>query len=333
MGFGIVFAISEQGHRRSYVDALCSLCGYRPLTKSPRLGVFWLLMRADGVVFSTYEESALFATAVSALRSFHGRSTTIIVMNPARVLTGGGVEHRLKGIVLRLLRSLPRVTTLSIIPAYIDDRLAALTSDWIYDPQFWDLGVADGDEPHNLRTVLPLGVRAKGKRVLLYLGSASSHKGFEFLVAFLESGSLHNSDWVCIAAGRSSSSIRPLVQRFEEAGGVLIDRYLSEAEVLGLKKSASCLWAVYAPTYDSSSGIFGRALQLGKPVLVRQGSIIHRIGEIEGGRVLPVPWGDELGVARLLDNLPPDDTEIEVRTLRMRDRSVQRIQQSIEDRD
>src|ERR1700685_4165033 len=44
-------------------------------------------------------------------------------------------------------------------------------------------------------------------------------------------------------------------------------------------QSADLVWSCYAPDYNQSSGIHGRAVQLGIPVVVRRGSYIDALGK------------------------------------------------------
>ena len=56
----------------------------------------------------------------------------------------------------------------------------------------------------------------------------------------------------------------------------MIDKRLSESEVLLLQNKCNILWACYVPTFDQSSGICGRALQLDKTVIVRKNSVAEK---------------------------------------------------------
>ncbi len=83
-------------------------------------------------------------------------------------------------------------------------------------------------------------------------------------------------------------------------GGLLIDRRLDDAELESLYVVSDVIWSCYAPEYDQASGIFGRALQLGVPVIVRRGSLLHRFASGIRSPVLPLEFGDVSGGARLL---------------------------------
>ena len=84
----------------------------------------------------------------------------------------------------------------------------------------------------------------------------------------------------------------------EEHGGFIRDRFITEAELRDFYASADVIWCVYAPDYDQASGILGRAMQLGLPVVVRKGSLIHRLCADEG--VAHVALDDATDVADII---------------------------------
>jgi hypothetical protein len=109
-----------------------------------------------------------------------------------------------------------------------------------------------------------------------------------------------------VAAGAAPPDAREAARVFVEAGGLLIDRKLEDAEIESLYTVSSVIWACYAPDYDQASGIFGRALQLGVPVIVRRGSVIERFSSGLTVPILALEFGNmSQGAALLVQDAPP----------------------------
>ncbi|EDX80022.1 hypothetical protein BBAL3_1179 [Brevundimonas sp. BAL3] len=83
-----------------------------------------------------------------------------------------------------------------------------------------------------------------------------------------------------------------LAADFVGAGGVVVNQFISDEELSSLYGTATVVWGVYAPHYDQASGIFGRAVQYGKPILLRRGSSIARHAEVLGARAVAIDYGD-----------------------------------------
>lgn len=290
------------GHRESYVEVLASVTGLQTLIASRRWSVIGRLVGAHRVLFASLEDDLVTFFLVAFLRLLLVRRTVAVVMNPGRVLEGGEWKHWLKGVALKTLKHMPGLTTLSIIPFYIDDRLPALTNDWIYDPQFWDMEVATGhvDDVSLAETVMTY---AAGRPVLLFLGAFSKIKGFTFLADLMDQDRRIGERYLVVAAGKPEAATAAAAQKLRAAGGVVVDRYLTDAEVLSIKRAARVIWACYDPGYNSSSGLFGRALQLRKAVVVRHGSYLEIMALALKYPVIAIAYGDVRAAADMLVNM------------------------------
>ena len=76
------------------------------------------------------------------------------------------------------------------------------------------------------------------------------------------------------------------------AGGVFVDRQLRDDEILPIYAMADVVWTCYRPDYDQSSGIFGRAIQLDKPTIVRRESYLAVLQAGLGKQGYAVPYAD-----------------------------------------
>ncbi len=85
----------------------------------------------------------------------------------------------------------------------------------------------------------------------------------------------------------------------------MLDRFLSDDELLSLFKLADMAWCCYPVQRDMSSGIFGRCWQIGVIPVVRQGSLLE---SKFGGTVhtRPIPYDDAQTAGAILCSTLPD---------------------------
>ena len=89
-------------------------------------------------------------------------------------------------------------------------------------------------------------------------------------------------------------------QRLIATGAIVVDRFLTDVEIESLYGVSRAIWGCYSPERDQASGIFGRAMQLGVPTIVREGSVVHRFAEHYGMPVIPIEY------------LEPENTKVRI---------------------
>lgn len=229
-----------------------------------------------------------FRTAV--VNAFQGRQTVGLFFRPGECFLTGRMKHRIKHGVFRVLKHVPRTQLLTIMPFSVDPRFAQVAHGWIDDVQFWDLDLL-GDESGAEGMAIAQGIRARaqGRQVVVAVGTQNRLKGFDLFSRMLEGEPRLAARFLFVSGGRVAEDCRGAARAFNDAGGYLIDRFISEAELLGLYHAADIVWSCYAPDYNQASGIFGRAVQLGKPTLLRRGSYLEPLAVELGHAHLALP--------------------------------------------
>lgn len=289
---------SLEGHRREYVslfERLFSLQGW-----DTRVATHWREALADRApsFFLMIEESFGGYVVAAVVRAALGRRTVGLLFRGREAVSGNSLRLRVKRMVLSVLRRVPNISTISIVPFNVDPRLAGVADAWIDDPQLWDV------EDTSLTTT-PLSVdlvaAANGRGLVVSLGGQSEAKGFRFFAkAWAEDRSLRDR-WLFVAAGKVAVAEMSLAGILRAEGGVVIDRFISDAELASLYGVADVVWGVYAPSYDQASGIFGRAVQYDVPILLRRGSTIEAHGRELSARAVAVDYGDVAQIGKGLD--------------------------------
>ncbi len=181
-----VYSKYRAGHRGSYIDFVCRLLD---ATQSSLRSLYH---HKGPVLFLLIEDSFFHYISACLWRSIFGKRTLGLLMLPKQALDGTSLRHRVKRLILQLLKRLPNVKTITILPHDLDPRLSSISDDWIYDFQFWDLGPSEYANYTRRRSLthehaLVDRIReSAGKRcVVSAVGSQVASKGFHLLALFI----------------------------------------------------------------------------------------------------------------------------------------------------
>lgn len=302
------YGAGDEGHRGQYNAMLGRLFNLRRADFSLAM----LLARAP--VLCPQIEAAPVRFALTCLvRGLLGRRTVGFLLRPLPALYGQTLRLRAKRAALKLLLRTPGAQVLTIVPFAIAPRLATIAHGWIHDLQNWD-GQLDRDPPVAEDLTHDIRRHAAGRPVCCAIGRQERAKGFDRFAA-LYSGSAGLRETLLFAfGGRVAPELAASAGSFAADGGFALDRFVSDAELAGLYAAADLVWCVYAPDYDQASGVLGRALQRGIPVVARRGSVIAAICANEGHPV--IEFGEDEGneaFAAIPPRTPPDHAEARAR--------------------
>ena len=235
--------------------------------------------------FDTRTSETLRAMYVAMYRSLTSRRTVGLFFRPGSCFTKGSLKSIARRILFKKISHLKDVSILSLVPFSVHPELEQVATNWIYDPQLWDLQylkMYPSEEPCNLEREIDR--QARGRRVIVALGAQNSLKGFEIMTDLWIRSKVIRNSFLMVAGGQVANQSQSAAVGFEASGGLLINRHLEDSEMLAMYRRADMVWCCYDRSYDQSSGIHGRAVQLGIPVIVREGSYIQLLG-----RTLPHP--------------------------------------------
>jgi hypothetical protein len=283
----LIHVVARGGHRQAYLDLLSSTFGASPVCGPIRGELRSQLVMADRLLLATLDDDIVGFTLLATERSLRGKATAALFLRPQSCFQRD-VRSWSKAQLFRLLKKMPHLATITITPFSAAPHYASVAHAGVCDPQYWDFAnrLKQAFQPTLLSEELVR--RAAGRPIGCAMGRLASAKGIPFLAAILErSPQLRESMlWVC--AGTVTDAERSLAERLMSAGIVVVDRFLSEAEIESLYGVTSAVWASYTPDYDQASGIFGRAMQLGVPAIVRRGSIIEHFARRHGVPVIAI---------------------------------------------
>lgn len=280
---GLVHVTNVSGHRGEYQDLFGRIFG---LSASAGKAGGAAMIAAKRLFFATLDDDLAGFAKVALLRAIRGRRTLGLYLRPQSCL-GGTARARIKRLAMRALCAMPGVSVLSIIPFDFMPGISAVCTDWGHDPQLWDqIDVATSPDPATMAQIDGL---AAGRPVLAFLGRASRIKGLPKLAAILAAQPDLAKQIAVVVAGSVDADCKADAAQLVALGATIWDRRISDAELAALYQTADLVWANYDASYDQASGIFGRAVQRGRPVVIREGAMLDRYAKLLGQPCLRLP--------------------------------------------
>lgn len=267
------YSMSESGHRLEYIKfSEVELGGSRVFGRD--------LLRVKGpLLFLMVEESFFLYVFVALIRSLLGRRTVGLVFRGRECVQRNSLRLKVKYWVMRMLKRINNIRSISIVPFYVAPKIESICDDWIYDFQFWDKKFLESltNRLEVDEVVKLVENKACGRKVICAIGKQDEDKGFnEFVKLYLSSEGIREK-YLFVSGGKVVGIDQALIEDFESSGGLLINRRISDSELVGLYQTAHIIWACYSQAYDQSSGVLGRALQYQKMVIVREGSLAESL--------------------------------------------------------
>lgn len=294
-GAPLVYSRSETGRRPAYFRVLERVFGAR------RVRLRSLLFARAPVLFLMVEEAFLLYVLIGLSRALLRRRTVGLLLKPGPLAVSPRWGNRWRRAVLQRLKRCRAVRTLSIVPFSVLPPAAAIADGYIYDFQLWDLSEEERKAVNALRAERRPGDRL----VLTAIGSQCSRKGLDLFADIYARSARLRACYQFIACGKVAVADAEHAEVLREGGGVTVDRFISDAELLGAYAASDAIWCLYPPVGDHASGVLGRAAQLGIPVVVRYGSLAHRLCIVEN--ICHVPATADGVAERLAGPLPPRD--------------------------
>ncbi len=261
------------GHRESYLSICSELLDLEPFVRQRSFASALSLLSANKVLFVTLDDHWVVFITVACVRSILRKKTVGLLLRGPALIRSVRLIDRLKCAALKIVQRSKKVHVVSIVPHNLLPALSSITKLWVHDPQMWDLRRAI--TPNHSKLSQSIQVLAKKRKLMIFIGQVVRFKGIEVLCKLCVENLL-GEDILVVIAGRVSDDCRDVCRRIEVSGGIVVDRYLTDSEIESLYGIASYVWCAYSADYDQASGVFGRAIQLGVPAIVRKGSLVEK---------------------------------------------------------
>lgn len=281
---------SRSGHREAYQTLFADQFSLSPSTGKVSLRNFVALVQAEALLLGTIDDDYAGFFIVSLVRASLGRRTVGLFLRPQSCFQQESIAYILKRFAFKALKLVSLISVFTIVPFEVVPKYESVASKGLLDPQMWDLDPSRLDQAD---TAFAAAIRASaaGRRVLAFIGTAHVGKGIEFLRDLIMDAEWPSDLLFPVIAGRFPDEVCKLPQQLSDRDALVIDRVISDNELFALYSEADFIWACYKPDYDQASGVFGRAIQLGKTPIVRARSVISSIAEYAQISTIELDYG------------------------------------------
>ena len=279
----LVYAVNDSGHRRSYLDIFEGMFGLDILVGRSSIPTLFRLIRAKTILFATLDDDIFSFVFVASVRSLFNKPTVALFLRAEKCFESSKWHYFFKRITFSLMRNFRGLNIATITPFSSAPQYKKIANMGLYDPQYWDI-YDDPDFNKSKSTDLSLMIenQSNGRKVCCILGALTSIKGLSFINDTLEKYPEIMNQILFVFAGKSTAFESNIMDSLKEKDTLVVDRFTSNDEISSAYKVADIIWCCYAPEYNQASGIFGRAIQLNKCVIVREDSIVSQLSEKEG---------------------------------------------------
>lgn len=244
----MIYDFTNNGHRQEVGEFLASITGME--YTNGRKNTFDLII-CDRLIFATVGDSILKVFFVSFIRLLLQKRTKGIIYSLDKVR-----QSLIKSKILDVM-----VYFVQIYSTTVDEKQNSSIK-IIADPQYVDL--------------LGKRIAFKSKSIdaydaVSYLGSIKNSKGFYDFINY-QTARVKN----CYSS-KSFSAVNTL--NFDSLPKSMKEKVnlieIQDEPLDNFYYENSLVWCYYAPSYNQSSGIFGRALQFNLPAIIRKNSHLH----------------------------------------------------------
>ena len=272
-----IYSRSQDGHRADYISFMknefnCESFKFKNILS--RKPIFFLMI----------EESFIFFLLISILRLFFFRKTLGLLFRLEPCVNAENFKLKLKRFLLNHLSKIEKIKIISIIPFHINPKYREICSDWIYDFQLWDIDLVNIKSDKNLVQKIS---RIETMKVAA-IGYQDHFKGYDKFCNLSK-----NTNATFLSFGRVDQSMLTKAQELSLDGGIVINRYLSNDEVMTIYQQVDFIWCCYSPKYDQASGVFGRAVQFGCTPIIRKGSILEKFCKNEHISYISIDYSND----------------------------------------
>jgi hypothetical protein len=322
------------GHRREYALLFSRVLRERGETVRVVRSGFGQVLAAAPVFYLMVDGEFAEFTIVAHARALLRRRTVGLLFKPGRCLAPRSARDRLKRWLLRSCLLAENISVLTIMPFAIEPRFGEIARAGIDEPQQWDLSDLDReaapDAPSAAIAAL-IDDAAEGRIVVAALGQQVRDKGFAFFADLWASSEALRRRCLFVCMGEVEPALATAAARFKAHGGLIVDRFIEDGELMAAYRRADIVWSCYAPFYDQASGVFGRAVQFGKPAIVRAGSYLERVANALEHPALSLAWADlESSAAAIVSCERPAGPLKSTRSIpAMRQRSIETVSRAL----
>lgn len=279
----MIYINNNNGHRKFAAQTLSYIVNDHQITNRLNLRSIF----CKNLIFVTIEDNIFVFFLLAFIRDMFKLKTGGLLFSPWDIFKKRSVKAKFKKSTLIYFKKRTNINVISYVPHYLDERYLLISKDWIYDLEFWDL---------NLLQRKHLISQNNNKNIsnsIAYIGGLDKRKGIKLLAYMKTNAQSNNLNLNFVAKGKVMGDENEIFDAIEVLVAEKDKRHLTDEEFIETAVNSSFLWCCYEPSYDASSGIFGRALQLNKIPIIRENSVLDEISRYENLECIRIPFKEE----------------------------------------
>lgn len=277
-----VYITDSGGHRREYAELLSKHFKLTKLVGQVNPRSLSKLVFSDQVLFASIDDNIKLFFIVGLLRILFLKKTVGLFLRPHSCFFKTSLKSIIKRYLFTIFCYLPLISVITILPFKIYPHYRKIAKYSVLDPQIWDKfesiqSVYGLDQ--TLDIVKQIQDFAAGRKLISFIGTSGLNKGLKFILDVVSSTAWDSCKLCFVVAGIVPNESRGCCRALEMRGVLILDRFIDDKEIDILYFLSDSIWACYRPDYDQASGILGRALQFGKPAIVRDKSVAMQLSQ------------------------------------------------------
>jgi hypothetical protein len=271
----LIYKTDKFGHYHDYETLFAKL--FNAKIVSPGINQVLRIFSPEPILFSDGDNSHIKFLPLIAIRGVLGR-VSIFSMVRSEIMLSSKIQHQIKNSILQFWREYFRFKIISNHYGRPEPQIYSSNDFVVWEPQMWDVPfLSDGREPNP--SVKDL-IADCGGRYLLIAGRMNSKRCSSELTEWLKYG---NCGLIAIVAG-CGVEYEEIFARMENVK--VVRGFVENIDLWYLISNARAINCFYDSSVARPSGIFGRAVQFKKPVIIRKGGFLDSVYKYE--RAIPV---------------------------------------------
>lgn len=260
----LIFSVTKKGHYDEYAEVFSRLVRGKIIRSRP--AQLKHSLSKHPILFVDGDTTHLLFVPVIVFRSLMGFKNYMMSIRTEYIVEIPW-QRRVKYPLYRLLR---KFSNTRIISTHQDARRSEyepFITDFIHDVQYWDVPFLDTRVSR-----VPEIAKSGSKRLLSVIGELNEKKSRADLLRFLKNN--RGLAFTIVFAGIVPEKDLAFLRSHPDC--LVLNRYITRPELFYIYEASTWIWAFYGKDVRRPSGIFGRAVQLRKKVIVRKNGFLSR---------------------------------------------------------
>jgi len=280
------FSIKKKGHYKDWEKFFKKFCNCKIIVNI--FNQIKKIFSFNKIIYIDGDYQHLYFSPLIILRAILGQENIVFSIR-TEFLFFPGIKHKIKRIIFKIMRKIPNIKTISIHKNKDNKKFDNYINEYIYDIQYWDLNYFD----IKYKKPKEMDEFKSRKKIMVILGIFDKRKASNELVDLIKSNI--ELPFTFIFAGKVSQDNKKIIEQHKDC--FIINRYIKNEEMFYLYKIADIVYCYYSED-NRPSGIFGRAMQFKRYILVKKGGYLDRYHKEYKG-LLPVNNLNELNQIKM----------------------------------